>query len=88
MEEKELIKSHAEFLVEKFPGFTIDLISHKEPGVVASEVREIQVRSSIKVVNGEEEPQYLGSSPIPVGDNDYLLCVALIETAEPACVDP
>ncbi len=43
-----LIKSHAEFLTEKFPGFTIDFISHEEPGVVVSEVRGVKVVSSIE----------------------------------------
>jgi hypothetical protein len=42
-------------------------------------------RDLSQVVNGVEEPQYLGSSPVQVGNGDHLLCVALIESLEATC---
>jgi hypothetical protein len=42
-------------------------------------------RELSQVVGGEEQPQYLGSSPIPVGDGDHADCVALIMSIEAAC---
>jgi hypothetical protein len=42
-------------------------------------------RDLSQIVAGEETPQYLGGSPIPVGDGDHALCVALIKSAEPLC---
>ena len=42
-------------------------------------------RDLSQVVNGVEVPQYLGSSPVPVGNGDHLLCVALIESLEAKC---
>jgi hypothetical protein len=42
-------------------------------------------RDLSQVVAGEEQPHYLGSSPILVGDEDHADCVALIMSIEAAC---
>ncbi len=43
------------------------------------------VRDLSQIVAGEETPQYLGSSPMPVGNGDHTLCVDLIKTLEALC---
>jgi hypothetical protein len=42
-------------------------------------------RDLSQIVGGEEQPQYLGSSPLQVGDGDHAICVALIMSIEAAC---
>ena len=45
-------------------------------------------RDLSQVVAGEEQPHYLGSSPILVGDGDHADCVTLILSIEDACSSP
>ena len=72
----------------KSDGSAVIIGSHRSWSSESLYVSTCYARGLSQVVNGEEEPQYIPGSPIPVGDNDHLLCVAHIETAEPACVDP
>lgn len=45
-------------------------------------------RELSQIVAGEEQPQYLGSSPILVGDGDHADCVTQILSIEDACSSP
>jgi hypothetical protein len=69
----------------KSDGSAVIIGSHRSWSSEGLYASSCYARDLSQVVNGEETPQYLGSSPLPVGNQDHLLCVALIESLEPAC---
>jgi hypothetical protein len=69
----------------KTDGAAVILGSHRSWSSEPLYTSTCYVRDLSAIINGEETPQYLGASPQPVGDNDHLICVGLIESLESAC---
>ena len=69
----------------KLDGSAVIIGSHRSWSSESLYASTCYARDLSQVVNGVEQPQYLGSSPIPVGDGDHAICVALIESLEAAC---
>ena len=69
----------------KLDGSAVIIGSHRSWSSESLYSSTCYARDLSQVVNGVEQPQYLGASPIPVGDNDHQICVTLIKNLEAAC---